>query len=91
MCTGKIFANNYVPEYIPEVLLWYEHDGLMTYVDQLKYNEFISEPDATIKNTKIINFEMIHAQCRGMSRTHSDEFYQTVKEKNIAKMPQKDK
>ena len=30
---------------------------------------------------------MIHAQCRGMPRTHFDQFYQTVREKNVAKMP----
>ena len=32
---------------------------------------------------------MIHTQCRGMPRTHSDEFYQTVREKNVAKISQK--
>ena len=61
----------------------------MTYIDQLKYEEFISDPDAAIKNTKIMNFEMIHTQCRVTPRTHSDEFYQTVREKNVTKMPQK--
>ena len=34
---------------------------------------------------------MIHTQCRGMPRPHSNEFYQTVREKNVAKMPQKDR
>ena len=63
----------------------------MTYIDQLKYKEFISDPDAAIKNAKIINFKMIHVQCRGMPRAHSDEFYQTVREKSVAKIPQKDK
>ena len=33
---------------------------------------------------------MIYTQCRGMPRPHSDEFYQTVREKNVAKVPQKD-
>ena len=33
MCAGKIFANGYVPEYVPEDLPWYERDGLMTYID----------------------------------------------------------
>ena len=51
MCAGKIFANSYVHEYVPEVLPWYEGDGLMTYIDQLKYKEFISDPHAAIKNT----------------------------------------
>ena len=63
----------------------------MTYTDQLKWKEFISDADAAIKNTKVINFEMIHAQCRGVPHTHSDEFYQNVREKNVTKMPQKER
>ena len=78
-------------KYVPEDLPWYERDGLMTYIEQARYKDFISDPDTAIKNTKIINFEMIHAQCRGTPRTHSDEFYQTVREKNVSKMPQKDR
>ena len=91
MCASKIFANSYVTEYAPKDLPRYECDGLMTYIDQLKYKELISDPDATVKNTKIITFEMIHAQCRGTPRTHSDQFYQTMREMNVAKMSQKDR
>ena len=72
---SKIFFNSYVPEYVSENLPWYECDSLMTYIDQLKWKEFISDSDASIKNTKVINFEMIHAQCKGMPRTLSDQFY----------------
>ena len=63
MSAGKIFANNYISKYVPENLPWHEKDGLLTYIDQLKYKEFLSDPDATVKNTKVINFDMIHAQC----------------------------
>ena len=34
---------------------------------------------------------MIHAQCRGTPCTHSHQFYQTVREKIIAQLPQKDR
>ena len=61
LCAGKIFAKSYLPECVPEDLPWYERDGLMTYIDRAKYKDFISDPDTAIKNTKIINFEMIHA------------------------------
>ena len=47
---------------MPEDLPWYERDGLLTYFDQLKYKEFICDPDAAVKNTEVINFDMIHAQ-----------------------------
>ena len=91
MCAGRIFANSYVPQYVPEHLPWFERDRLLTHIDQIKYKEFIFDPDTAIKNTKIINFEMIHAQCRGTPRTDSDQFHQTVREKNVSKMPQKDR
>ena len=54
---GKTFTNKYIPKYVPEDLTWYERDGLLTYIDQLKYKDFILTP--MLKNTKIINFEMI--------------------------------
>ena len=57
----KIFANSYVPQYVPEDFPWYECDSLMTYIDQLKWKKFISELDAAIKNIKFINFGVIHA------------------------------
>ena len=34
----------------------------MTYIDQLKYERFISDLD------KVINFEMIYAECSGAPR-----------------------
>ena len=88
---SKIFANIYVPECVSENWSCYERDGLMTYFDQLKWKEFIFDPDAPIKNNKVTNFKKIHAQFRGTPYTHSDQFYQTVREKNVAKMPQKDR
>ena len=63
MSVGKIFANNFIPKYVPENLPWYERDDLLTYIDQLKYKEFISDSDVAVKNTKVINFDMIHTQC----------------------------
>ena len=33
--------NNYIPEYIPKDLPWYERDGLMTYIDQEKCGYFL--------------------------------------------------
>ena len=89
MSASKIFANNYIPKYVPEDLPWCERDGLLTYIDQLKYKEFISDPDTAIKNTKVINFDTIHAHCGGTPHTHSDNFYQTVRE-DVKKMLQKD-
>ena len=77
---------------MPEDLPWYKRDGLMTYIDQVKYKYFYLCPDAHIKNTQIINFEMVHTQCCGQPCTHSDKkYYQTVTQKDMREMPEKDK
>lgn len=91
MSVGRNFANKYIPRHAPEDLLWYERDGLLTYIDQMKYKDFISDPDAHIRNKQVINFDMTHAQCRGTPRTHSDKYYQTLTERDMKKMPEKDK
>ena len=91
MSAGKIFANKYIPKYVPEDLPWNEKNGLLSYKDQLKYKDFISDPNAHIKNTQVINFEMIHAQCRGEPRTHYNKYFQTVTQEDVKKMHEKDK
>ena len=65
MSAAKVFANNYIPKYVPEDLRWYEREDLLTCIYQFKYKEFISDPDTSVKNTKVINFYMIYAQCLG--------------------------
>ena len=39
MSAGKIFANKYIPKYVAEDLPWYEREGLLTYIDQMKYKD----------------------------------------------------
>ena len=34
---------------------------------------------------------MVHAQCCGYPRTHSDKYFQTVNQEDLKKMPEKDK
>ena len=43
-------VNKYVPDYISPDLKWYERDGLLTYIDQLKHSEFSKDPDSYLKN-----------------------------------------
>ena len=33
--------NSYVPKFIPKDLPWYERDGLMTWYDQMKCEDFL--------------------------------------------------
>ena len=59
----KIFVNKYILEAVPEDLLWYKRDSLITYTDQLKYKRFISDPDSYLEKAEVFNFDMIHALC----------------------------
>ena len=72
--------NNYVPDYIPDNLPWYERDRLMTYIDKLKCGRFLKDPDKHFKETKVINFDIICKTSRGgkiPDKTLKD--YQNVK------------
>ena len=61
----KILVNKYVPNYVPKALLWYERDGLRTYVDHLKFEEFKSNMDEHSQKAEVINFDIINHCCRG--------------------------
>ena len=50
------YTNNYIPKYVPDNLEWYERDGLMTYIDMLKYDNFIKDTDSHFKKIYVINF-----------------------------------
>ena len=57
--------NNYVPTHAEHLsLLWCERDGLRSYIDSLKCDEFKKNPEEHFNKTKIVNFAMIHAQVR---------------------------
>ena len=61
---AKEFQNNYVTEYVPSDLKMYERGGLIIYIDQLKYQEFIKDTDGRFQNTHIVNFDIIHKQAK---------------------------
>ena len=44
---------------MPENLPWYETDGLMMYIDQMKYKEYSENKDQYLKNVEVVNFDMI--------------------------------
>ena len=58
MC--KKVANKYVPRYEKLDLPWYKRDGLVTYIDDLKYKEFIDNPDEHFSNGEVNIFDIIH-------------------------------
>ena len=46
-------VNNYIPEYVPDDLPWYERDGLMTHLDQIKCDKFLEDPEKHFKEKKL--------------------------------------
>ena len=88
---SKRFVNKFVLNCVPENFKWYERDGLRTYIDQLKYSEFSSDPDKYLKEADIVNFDMIHERCGRHKRSMTDKHYQTIVSVDVKNMPQKER
>ena len=85
---SKRAVNKFVQNYVPENLKSSERNGLLTYIDQLKYSEFSLDLD---KEAGVVNFDMIHAKCRDDKQSLTDKDYQTVVSDGVKNMPQKGK
>ena len=83
--------NNYIPEYIPDDLPWYERDELMKCIDNLKCDKFLENPDEHFKKANIINFDRIHRQTKREKIPDENlKKYQTVQHDRVKKYPKKD-
>ena len=47
-------SNNYMPDYIPSDLPWYERDRRMTWYIQRKCGEFLKNSKSTLKKQKLL-------------------------------------
>ena len=71
------YSGSYLPKYTPP-----EERSFLTYLDDKKYQRFMENPDKFLKNTKIINFDIIHHKSRGDVLEKPVEYYQTTFEDN---------
>lgn len=85
----KKLVNNYITEYVPSNLPWDERDGLMTYIDQLEYQEFIEDTDKHFKYARIVNFDIIRKEVAQTKLPKETEKYQTIDNSRLGKYPQK--
>ena len=69
-------------------LLWYERNGLMSFINPLKNKIFKEDPQWHVQSTTMVNFAMIHAQARG--EKVDDKPYSTVCEKDLRGYKNKD-
>ena len=86
-----VSRNSYIPPYVKENLKWYERDGLLTYIDQLKYAEFKKDRDAYVNETKIVNWDIIHNKRRGDKLDKAIREYNTITKENLKQMPPSEK
>ena len=85
------FANKYVSIYQNSNIPWYEHDGLLTYIDELKCKELFNNCDKHFFNMEAISFDIVHHKCRGDSLLNSVESYKTISKNDFKSYPEIDK
>ena len=88
MLKKKNYTNNYVPEIVPSDLKWNERDGLMTWYDQVKCEQFLKDVNNHFSNTKIVNFDIIDKSIKGEEISESVlKNYQTVHKEEVFDYP----
>ena len=81
---SKKVVNKYVPRFVQHFELpWYERDGLMSYIDALKCDEFLNDTDVHFKNAQVVNFDIIHHECRGDPLKGNSEDYKTIEKEDL--------
>ena len=55
--SGKVFVNTYILEKVSSDLKWYERDGFYTYIEQLKYEQFNSDPEKYLEKAEVVNLK----------------------------------
>ena len=78
----EILTNCYIPKKTKKKYEWYEHN-LMTYIDNLKYDNFLNNMDSHFSNSKITNFDIIHHQCPGDGLENLQQCYETIFDKDF--------
>ena len=81
-------AMSYVPSFVPQDFPWYKRDDLMTWYDQGKCQDLLRDTDRNFDETKIVNFDKIHKQCRGeVVPNELLKYYQTANQTRVSKYP----
>ena len=85
VCVDTIYTNTYIPEYVPDNLKWYERDGLDTWYQKDKCDEFLEDTDRYFHTAQIINFDIIRNQ-KQLPKNKLKQ-YQTANYDTIKKYP----
>ena len=87
-----LVSSKYVPKYYGNYFdrPWYEKD-LMEYFDYCKNIEMAKDVTKYFEQKKVVNFDIIHHECRGDPLQGSYKNYQTVYNKDIKEYPENEK
>ena len=86
---AKKIDNTYTSKFVPNNLPWYERDGLNTWYEENKCNDFLEDPDKLFENLQINNFNLIFNKNKLSSQKIKQ--YQTIDHKEIMGYPKKRK
>ena len=76
-------TNTYIPRKTKQGKYeWCEHD-LMSYFDDLKYEEFASDTDGYFQNARVNNFDIINHECHSTSLQNPKQYYKTMQKKDF--------
>ena len=62
---SQTYGGGYIPKYVLSNLEWWKSNRLMTYIDQIKYQEFESNRKEWLNNNEVLNFDIKHNRCKG--------------------------
>ena len=82
---NTIYTNTCIPVYVSDNLKWYERDGLDTWYQKNKCDEFLEDTDRYFHTTQIINFDIIRNQ-KTITKNKLEQ-YQTESYDAIKKCP----
>ena len=55
---------------------------MMSYIDHIKYRTMLDDPDQYFDKVKIVDFDIIHHECRGDKLIGNYKDYKTIQELN---------
>ena len=92
MQNPKFFGLIYIPEYAKDYhsLPWYEK-YLMRYFSYLDYKDMADNPDYYFDDKKVVNFEIIHHQCRGNPLKKTEKEHKTICADDFKNCPENEK
>lgn len=87
---GQTYGGRYLLPYVLQDLKWCKRDGLVTYIDQLRYSELAQAKEKWHKNHSAVNFDMINNEFRGDKLTKQIKECETAKNDGLQSYPEKE-